>query len=347
MGVDLGNLAIRHPITLESLSGSIIAIDAFNMFYQFLASIRQEDGTLLMDSKGRITAHLSGLFYRTARTIENGIKPIFVFDGKAPPFKYKTSEQRAAIKKDAEEKWKKALAEERLKDARMFAQATSKLTEEMVQESKKLLEAMGMPYFDAPSEGEAQAAAFVKSGSAHASASQDYDALLFGSPVLVRNISITGKRKVPKQDRYVLVEPEKIKLEEVLSSLGIDQKKLVMIGLLVGTDYNEGIKGVGPKTALKIVKQVASLDDLRSYIKSKYNYEFENYITDVFSFFLEPPCKQTKVDFEWKIPNSEYIMKNLCDEHDFSLERVEKTIENMINALKEKGAQKKLDSWFD
>ncbi len=344
--MDLGELAIRRTISLESLSGKIIAMDAFNVLYQFLASIRQEDGTPLMDSKGRITAHLSGLFYRTARLIENGIKPVYVFDGESPDFKKATKAKRESAKKEAEQKWKRALEEERFEDARTFAQATSKLTKEMIEEAKSLLLFMGIPYFDAPSEGEAQAAMFVKRGIAYAVASQDYDALLFGSPILLRNISITGKRKVPRQERYILVEPEEIHLNEIFSSLGIDREQLILMGILVGTDYNEGVKGVGPKTALKLVKEYKTLHSLKSYVKTKYNYEFEQELDVIVSFFLNPPYTEPKKKFEWGNLKIEDASKMLCDDHDFSSDRVEKTLSTIEHAFKEKGAQKKLDDWF-
>ncbi len=171
MGVDLGDLAVKHTISLQSLSGKAIAIDAYNMLYQFLASIRQPDGTPLMDHKGNVTGHLSGLFYRTCKLIENGIKPIYVFDGKAHSFKERVKEERAEVKKAAEKKWKEALELERYAEAKKYAQATSRLTPEMAEESKLLLEAMGVPVVQAPSDGEAQAAVMVRKGIAHATAS--------------------------------------------------------------------------------------------------------------------------------------------------------------------------------
>lgn len=316
------------------------------MLYQFLASIRQEDGTPLMDSKGRITAHLSGIFYRTARLVENGIKPIYVFDGISPAFKKKTKEERESSKKEAEEKWRRALEEERFEDARTFAQATSRLTKEMVDETKSLLQLIGIPYVDAPSEGEAQATMLVKQGLAYAAASQDYDALLFGSPTLVRNLSITGRRKIPRQDRYVLVEPEEIRLEELLSSLAITREQLILAGILVGTDYNRGIKGVGPKTALKIIKEHTTLDSVKRYANIKYNYEFDANVDEIYSFFLNPPYTDVKKKFEWGDMKIDEAINLLCNEHDFSQERVEKILNAVSRAFKEKGAQKKLDDWF-
>ncbi len=345
MGVDISDLVQKRPTTLAALGGKIVAFDAFNIPYQFLASIRQEDGTPLMDFKGRPTGHLSGLFYRNARLIENGIKPVYVFDGTPPEFKKKEIERRQEAKKEAEAKWKEALDSERMEDAKKFAKATSRLTPEMVEESKDLLSALGIPHVQAPSEGEAQAAHMVKKGIAYASGSQDYDSILFGSPRLVRNLSVTGKRKVPRQDRYVLVEPEEIVLDEVLSSLQISQEQMILIGLLSGTDFNSGVKGVGPKTALKIVKENKTLAQAKSYVKTKYNYEFEEDIDAIFAFFLNPPADETRSQ-KFGSPDFEAVRKILVEEHDFSEERVGKVLSEMEKTLKEKGAQKKMSEWF-
>lgn len=345
MGVDLGELVDRKVITLESLSGKTIALDAFNVIYQFLSSIRQEDGTPLMDFKGRVTAHLSGLFYRNARLIENGIKPVYVFDGKPPDFKQKEKERREERKREAEEKWHKALEEERVADAKRFAQATSRLTSEMIAESKELLAAMGIPWLQAPSEGEAQTAVMAKNDEVYASSSQDYDSILFGSPRLIRNISITGKRKVPRQDRFIMVQPEEIILSDVLKKNGLTQEQLVWVGILVGTDYNEGIRGVGPKTALKIVKEYGSLRAIEEYVKKRYNQGFEADIYRIEEFFLHPPYEKPG-KMEWGKMDENSLKRILVEEHDFSDERVGRMIELMLASYKEKGAQKKLEGWF-
>jgi len=346
MGVDLGDLTVKRTITLESLSGKIIAVDAFNVLYQFLASIRQEDGTPLQDFRGNVTAHLSGLFYRNARLLESGIRPIYVFDGRPTELKEKTQAERREVKKEAKRKWERALAEEKYAEAKKYAQATSRLTDEMVGESKELLERMDIPWIQAEGEGEAQAAVMVQEGKAYAAASQDYDALLFGSPVLVRNLSITGRRKVPRQDRYIMIEPEEIKLNETLRELGIDREQLVLIGMLNGTDFNEGVRGVGPKTALKIVKEHGKLPAVVKYVKGKYGYEFEVAPEEVLELFMKPKKAKTPKKFHWGGINEEKIVELLVERHDFSEDRVRKTTEQMIKNFKEKGEQRNLGQWF-
>ncbi|WP_324736208.1 flap endonuclease-1 [Thermococcus sp. SY098] len=338
MGVQIGELVPRKEIEIENLNGRKIAIDALNAIYQFLSIIRQRDGTPLMDSKGRITSHLSGLFYRTINLMEAGIKPAYVFDGKPPEFKRRELEKRAEAREEAEEKWQEALARGDLEEAKKYAQRASRVNEQLIEDAKKLLDLMGIPWVQAPSEGEAQAAYMASKGKVWASASQDYDSLLFGAPRLVRNLTITGRRKLPGKDVYVEVKPELIVLEEVLKELKIDREKLIELAILVGTDYNPGgIKGVGPKKALEIVKY--SKDPLKKYQKMS---DVDLYA--IKEFFLNPPVTD---DYKlvWKMPDEEGILKFLCDEHDFSEERVKNGLERLKKAIRA-GKQSTLESWF-
>ncbi|MBI5223738.1 flap endonuclease-1 [Candidatus Micrarchaeota archaeon] len=344
MGVDLGDICIKHTLSLETLNNKIIAIDAYNILYQFLASIRQEDGTPLMDLKGNPTAHLSGLFYRTSRLLENGIKPAFVFDGTAHRLKEKTQIERREIKEKAVQKWKEAIELES-KEARKYAQGTSRLTSSMVAQSKDLLEAMGVPTIQAPSDGEAQASMMVHQGLAYATGSQDYDALLFGSDRLIRNISITGRRKIPRQDKYIIVEPEEITLKETLDSVNLTREQLIFIGLMLGTDFNEGVKGIGPKKAIKIITQIKTLSELVAYLKEKHAYEFEVDPQEVLDLFMKPAYTEPQ-KMQWKPPNKERIQDILVSQHDFSQERVERTVDELEKVMKEKGAQSRLEQWF-
>ncbi|MBI5872049.1 flap endonuclease-1 [archaeon] len=340
MGVGLGNIVPKKEIELIELSGKKIAIDAFNNLYQYLTIIRDRiTGEPLKDSKGRVTSHLSGLFYRTSNLIEFGIKPVFVFDGpEIPEFKKKTIEAREVAKEEAKKKWEDAL--EKGEEAITYAQAATYLTDEMIEDSKKLLDAMGFPWIVAKSEGEAQCAFMCKKGSVDATASQDYDSLLFASPRLVRNLSITGKRKLPKKEIYIEIKPEIIELEEVLSSLGITREQLIIVGMLTGTDYNEGIKKVGPKTALKLVKEHKTLKKVLDNVEWKDDVDPES----VYEFFLHPPVTE-KYKIEFKEPNKEKIIELMTEEHEFSRERVDKVIER-LEASSGKEKQSSLKGWF-
>ncbi len=339
MGVDIGNIVEPRVIKFSDLKGRIVAIDAYNSLYQFLSIIRQPDGTPLMDSKGRITSHLSGLLYRTSNYMSEGIKPVYVFDGKPPELKRKTIAERMEIRKKAREEWEKAVEEGKEEIARMKAQQASFLTKEMVEEAKKLLDLMGVPWVQAPSEGEAQAAYMTRKGDAYASASQDYDSLLFGAVNLVRNMAITGRRKLPRKRIYVEVKPELINLEENLKRMEITREQLVDIGILVGTDFNPGVKGIGPKTALKLIKKYGVIEKV---IEEK-GIEIPHY-EEIREIFLNPPTTDN-YKLAWKEVNEEKLLDFMCEEHDFSQERVKSAIER-ISAFKKFREQRNLDAWF-
>ena len=215
MGVDISDIVPAETIELEHLTGRKLAIDGYNTLYQFLSIIRQPDGTPLKTSSGVITSHLTGLLYRTARLVENGIKPCYVFDGVPPEQKHKTILERQKIREEAKKKWEEAIRAGEDREAFKYAQQATKLTKEMVEQAKELLQALGIPYVEAPGEGEAQASYMAAKGSVWAVGSQDFDSLLFGAPILVRNLAITGRRKLPRKDIYITVKPELIRLKDL------------------------------------------------------------------------------------------------------------------------------------
>lgn len=339
MGVDISGIIISHELRFSELKGKIVAIDAYNSLYQFLSIIRQPDGTPLRDHVGRVTSHLSGLLYRTANYLAEGIKPVYVFDGRPPELKMHTVEERMRIRMEAKEEWEKALKEGKIDEARAKAQQASYLSKEMVEEAKRLLNYMGIPWIQAPSEGEAQAAYMVSRGDAYASASQDYDSLLFGTPRLVRNMALTGRRKLPRKNVYVEVKPEIIVLEENLNRLGITREQLIDIGILVGTDYNMGIKGIGAKTALKLIKKYGSLEK----VMEEKGVIIENY-EEIRKIFLNPPVV-SDYTLVWRDVNEDALLDFLCQEHDFSKDRVMSALEK-IRMFKKYREQRSLDAWF-
>lgn len=347
MGVDLRELipekSVRQINDLRELAGRIIAVDAYNALYQFLSAIRQPDGTPLMDSRGRVTSHLSGLFYRTINLVEAGLKPVYVFDGRSPEMKAEEVSRRRAARQKAEERLREARERGDEEEARRHAQAASRLTSEMVETSKRLLTHMGIPWVQAPSEGEAQAAYMAMKGLAWASASQDYDSLLFGSPRLVRNLAISGRRKLPGRDVYVEVKPEIIDLEVMLKSLQISREQLVDIAILVGTDFNPGgVEGVGPKKAYAIVKSYGSLSRA---LKALPGARFSTDPEEIRRFFLSPPVVED-VRIEWRRPEREKILELLVEEHEFSRERVENNLERLVKALSGPASSRGLDRWL-
>jgi flap endonuclease-1 len=339
MGVNLADIVRSEPRVLEDFSGKVLAIDAFNTLYQFLAIIRQPDGTPLMDRTGRVTSHLSGLIYRLSNFAAAGIRSVFVFDGQPPRLKARTIEARVEVKQRAEREWKEAVEVGDLATARTKAMQTSRLTGEMVGQSKRLLDLLGLPTIQAPGEGEAQASGMARSGLAYAAASQDYDSLLFGSPRLVKNLAITGRRKLPRKDVYVDVQPEELSLEVTLSALGITREQLVDMAILIGTDFNDGVRGIGPKKALALIRKHGSLEpalaELGVDIESK---------EEVRRIFLEPNVVE-KVLVEFRDPDPDGVRHMLCDEFDFSRERIDQALTKFVEA---RGVQKQksLDTWF-
>ena len=343
MGTQIKCILKSNVISLNDLTNKTLVIDSYNFLYQFLTTIRSRDGSLLMDSKGNITSHLVGLFSRTTRLMQNNIKLIFVFDGKPPELKEKERERRKNIKINAEKEYKKAVEEENIEEMKKYASRTSRLTEEMIDDSKKLISALGLPIIQAPSEGEAQAACIAKNKDADYCVSQDFDSLLFGSPRLVRNLSLIGKRKKSGLSCET-VNPEVINLSENLNNLGIDQNQLIALAMLVGTDYNiGGVKGIGPKNALKLVKKYGSnLDSLFEEVKwgDFFNYPWK----EVYNLFKKMPVI-TNYSIEWKEPDRDEVIKLLVDEHDFAAERVKPVLDRLLKN-KESKQQKDLGEFF-
>jgi len=338
MGVDISALVTGTKRHLEDFQGRTIAIDAYNTLYQFLTIIRQPDGTPLRDLEGRVTSHLSGLFYRTANLLERGIRPVYVFDGKPPELKRATLEERARIRGEAEAAYREALAAGDLRTAWSKAVVATKLTKEMVGEAKGLIEALGLPWLDAPSEGEAQASHMARQGTVWAAASQDFDSLLFGAPILVRNLTVTGRRRLPRSSRTIEVEPEEVHLEEVLQTLELTREQLVDLGVLIGTDFNEGIRGIGPKKGLKLLKEHGQLE---AVLAAK-GLDLPGY-EDVRAIFLEPEVSDD-YELRWREPDPEALRQTLCERHNFATDRVDAVLERLAGT-REARAQQSLDQW--
>lgn len=343
MGTQIKCLLKSNEISLNDLNNKTLVIDSYNLLYQFLTTIRSRDGSLLMDSKGNATSHLVGLFSRTTKLMQNNIKLIFVFDGEPPKLKEMERQRRKEIKINAEKKYEKAVEEENIEEMKKYASRTTRLTEDIIEESKKLISALGLPIVQAPSEGEAQAAYIVKNKDADYCVSQDFDSLLFGSPILIRNLSLIGKRKKSGLS-YTTVNPEIIDLSENLNNLGIDQNQLIVLAMLVGTDYNiGGIKGIGPKNALKLVKKYSS--DFDALFKDvKWNDFFDYSWKKVYDLFKNMTVT-SDYSIKWKEPNKEEVINLLVNEHDFAMERVKAVLDRLLKN-KESKQQKGLGEFF-
>src|SRR5262245_58312202 len=254
MGVLLTPFIVKQTLALDDLSGKRLAVDANGELYQFLALIRLRDGSPLRDSHGRITSHLSGLFYRTTRLITDyRIELVFVFDGKPPILKSAEIARRRSIKEKYDAEHAEAVEAGDLAKAYSKATMTSRLTREMAEEARELLRLMGLPVVQAPCEGEAQASHMANQNGVWAAASKDYDCLLLGTPRLLRFLTISGKEFLPSTGAFRAITPELIDTPDLLRHYNITREQLVDLAILVGTDFNEGIKGIGPKKALKLV----------------------------------------------------------------------------------------------
>ena len=327
MGVKLKDIVEPESINFKDLEGRVVSIDAFNTLYQFLSTIRQRDGRPLTDENGNITSHLSGILYRNSSMIEKDIKPIYIFDGKAPELKSETQAKRREVRDEAEQIYKEALKEGDTEKARKFAMRSSKLSPEIIESSKKLLTYMGIPYVEAKGEGEAQAAYLVQNGDAYAVASQDYDCLLFGAKRVVRNLAVNSN----------LGNLEFYQLDRVLRQLNITREQLVDMGILIGTDFCEGLKGVGAKTALKLAHKgqlQEKLDELQK--------ESTHDLAEVRDIFLKHNVN-TDYKIKWEKPQKDNIIEFLCYQHGFSEERVAKASDRLKNLNSSQGS---LDAWF-
>ncbi len=332
MGVNIGEILEPKETSLEVLSGKIVAIDAYNTLYQFLSIIRQPDGTPLKDSSGRTTSHLSGLIYRTTNLIEKRIKPVFVFDGKPSELKAKVIKTRSERREEARRRWEEA-KELFPEEAFKYAQASARIDAGIIEDAKTLLTYLGIPCVQAKAEGEAQAAYMARKGDAELVSSQDYDSLLFGAPIMIRNLSAPRKK----------AKLEVIELKELEEKHGITREELVDLAILVGTDFNPGMKGIGVKRALKLIKKHLSIEKLIAESEKEKIEGIENYEL-VRNIFLHPDVNES-YEIKWGTPDEGKVKEFLCEEHDFSEERVSKALER-ISTPKINVSQRKIEQWL-
>ncbi len=348
MGVKISTLIkpVLTEITLPNLLSKKIAIDAFNSLYQFLATIRQQDGTPLRDLEGNVTSHLSGLLFRTLRLIEADIKPVYVFDGPPHPLKAHIIQDRRTKREEERRKMIQAQDDENLVEAMKHAQASSKLTSDMIQETKEMLGYMGVPVIEATHDGEAEAARLANEGQVWACCSQDYDSLLFGSNRLVRNLTMSRTRRV--KGETVAVQIEYYHLEKVLSHLEISREQLVDIGILVGVDFFPGFKGLGEKTAYKLIKTHSSIENIMKNDIEVRNTKIEidsDLLETLRSIFLkvEKPIDPPKLS--GRKPDEDKLRELLIEQHNFDENRVGSAITRLIQKKSSK-SQTALDRFF-
>ena len=303
----------------------MLAVDANNFLYQFLALVRTARGIPLKDSSGNVTSHLVGLMFRSSHLMSDyGIPLVFVFDGRPPPLKENEVMKRREVRIKAFREYQEAL---RLGDyAKAFSKAvmTSRLSRSLVDDSKRLLSLLGIPYVQAPSEGEAQAAYMARSSDVWACNSRDYDSILFGAPRLVRYVTISGKEFLPTKGISRPLIPERITLDETLSHLQLKLEQLIDAAILIGTDFNKGVKGVGPKKGIELIRRYHSIENLPTQLRERISKDYE----EVRKVFLNPPTTH-----EYKLQylgiQEKEVYDFLCNERSFSKQSVDTVVQRM------------------
>ncbi len=325
MGCNLKDLVSPNPIQLTDLAGERIAVDAFLTAYQFITSLRArgegKDGTYLRDSSGRPVSHLMGFLDRSAAMVEAGIDPVFVFDGRPHELKFETLASRKERRVNAVEKWKAAIEAEDWKAADKLGAQVVSYTPEMVQETQQMLDHLGIAWIEAPMEAEGAASVWCREGQVAGVASQDWDVLLYGSPVMVRNLTSHGTKKFGRT-----ISAERIFLTELLEEHQITQEQLVDLGIMVGTDFHPGIRGIGPKTGLKLIKEHGTIEAVCE-AKEK---EIPERLNEIRELFMNHPISG-------ELPPSgmvdeDALRKFLIDERDFSERRVDRALDRMKGA---------------
>jgi flap endonuclease-1 len=270
------------------------------------------------------------VFYRTTRLIADfGLKFVFVFDGRPPVEKAAEIQRRRAVRVRYEVEAAAARRAGDLAQAYSKSTMTSRLTPDMAADAKELLRLMGLPTVQASSEAESQAAHMARRGDVWAAASKDYDSLLFGAPRLVRFLTITGREFLPSQRTFRPMTPELIELQRMLDALRITRPQLVDLGLLVGTDFHPGVKGIGPKKALALVTRHGAIEHMPSAVHDVFAPDLDR----LRQIYLEP-----EVHEDYRVESShcdvEGVVRFLCDEHAFGRDRVVAALERAFGPEK-------------
>ena len=341
MGVLLTPILKREQTSFKALYGRSFAVDASIELHQFLALIRKPDGSLFTDPKGRVTSHLIGLLTRTSRLVTDyNLRPLFVFDGRPNPLKRATIEARKRVQQKAHTEYVQAIAAKDYPRAWSKVVMTGRVTGEVVADAKRLLSLMGIPWLEALEDGEAQASFMAAKGDVWAVGSKDYDCLLFGAPVLARYLTLTGREYLPSKRTSRPLIPELVKLADNLDILGISREQLVDLALLVGTDFNEGVMGIGPKKGLTLIRKYGTAEKFPEEIRK----ELPDDLNQVRSIFLHPRVLEN-YSLKRGRPDPDGLVEFLCEERAFSSDRVEKIADRLIDSRAETDSQ--LGKWFD
>ncbi len=340
MGVLLTPILKRVQTSFKALYGKSFAVDASIELHQFLALIRKPDGGLFTDPEGRVTSHLIGLLTRTSRLVTDyKLRPVFVFDGLPNPLKRATIEARRKVQRKAQTEYVQAIAAKDYSRAWSKVVMTGRVTGEILADAKRLLSLMGIPWVEALEDGEAQASYMAAKGDVWAVGSKDYDCLLFGAPILARYLTLTGKEYLPSKKTSRPLIPELVNLAENLEALGISREQLVDLALLVGTDFNEGVMGIGPKKGLALIRKYGAAEKFPDEIRS----ELPDDLDKVRNIFLHPRVLENYSSRRER-PNPDGIIEFLAEERAFSRDRVQRVADRLVQAQHESDSQ--LGKWL-
>lgn len=323
----------------ESYFGRKIAIDASMSIYQFLIVVGRTGTEMLTNEAGEVTSHLQGMFSRTIRLLEAGLKPVYVFDGKPPDLKKQELAKRYSKRADATDDLNKAIETGNQEDIEKFSKRTVKVTKQHNDDCKKLLKLMGVPVIEAPSEAEAQCAALCKSDKVYAVASEDMDSLTFGAPRFLRHLMDPSSRKIPVMEFDV---------SKVLEELNLTMDQFIDLCILSGCDYCDSIRGIGGQTALKLIRQHGSIENILENInKERYQIPDDWPYQEARRLFKEPSVlsDEEQLEIKWTAPDEEGLNNFLVNENGFNSDRVTKAVEK-IKAAKNKSSQGRLESFF-
>ncbi|KAL5106391.1 Flap endonuclease 1 [Taenia crassiceps] len=322
---------------IKSYFGRKVAIDASLCLYQFLVAVRSE-GNNLANEAGESTSHLMGMFYRTIRMLEGGLKPVYVFEGKPPRLKSGELAKRTERREENAKELGKAKEVGDVEAIEKYSRRLVKITSQHSEDCKTLLRLMGVPFVEAPGEAEAQCAALAKSGKVFAVGTEDMDALAFGAPVLLRHLTFSEARKMPVQE---------FNLQKILDSMDLTMNQFVHLCVMLGCDYCESIKGIGPKKSVELIQRYKSLESILEHIDTKKYQPPEGWVyKEAVRLFVEPDViDPATIELRWTEPNEDGIVEFMCAKNGFNEERIRNGVKK-IQKSRTISTQGRIDNFF-
>lgn len=317
MGIsDLRDLAVIDEVPISEVEPGIVAVDFNNWIYRYLTVlVRYTDDAVYTAADGTDVLNLLGIIKGIPKFFEHGLYPVFVFDGEVLEFKEDEMDRRRARKQAAEAELDEARAAGDLDRIRSLEAQTQHLTSVHLETSRELLDMLDIPFIDAPAEAEAQAAHLAREGTVQYVASEDYDTLLFGAPVTLRDF--TGSGNI-----------ERMHLEATLERHGISHESLIDIAILCGTDYNDGVHGIGPKTALEVIQEDASVEQ----VLERYDASIPN-LDEIRELFRTPAVSTNITVDPYSDPDLATVERYLTEDWGIPFSSIERALERTETSM--------------